>query len=337
MVQQDKEKPVVDFEDQPPLQPPSSGKKSMFSIGGENIKIVVISFLVTLVILFLMSFAGGIFFITKKDFTTNMANVVTTMEQAKAGLAIAQSNVATAIQGIASTITNQVNSSVSQATSQWSSQLASLSGKVDTLSGSLQGLNTQISQLITETDSLSGEIATLKTDKSALEAKITALETKVTTLEAKALDYEKRIKALEGTPSTPTETPSGTVVASYYNSPMYWTTGLPGIPPERSFGLKISNGTDKNLIYVDMTITLQSSFPLSYFIANPTLITDSGILWEYSPGIGNVFRFDGKGYIYVQAKGEFSGLQKLTINTGSYTGTYTISVSSVVINSKILQ
>lgn len=162
-------KTTDDFEEGAPKIKP----KTSFDMGGGTMKVVFTSFVVTLVILAFMSFAGGVAFVTKKDFTANLSNVTTALDQAKADLTRDKSDVAVAIQNLPSTISNQVNSIVAQSIVQWNSQLSSLSDRVTELNNTLQSNIATFAQYATKIDEANSKIASLESRVAALEAIVT--------------------------------------------------------------------------------------------------------------------------------------------------------------------
>lgn len=180
--------------EEPMLAPPSRGKMRNLDIGGGSVKTAAISFVVTFVVLMLMTVAGGVSFVTKQDFAVNMANVATTLEQAKADVAKAKSEIASAVLGIPGTTQTYANNAVVQSTSQWNSQLSAVSDRVT-------GLQTEMNKVA----DLTVKVSILETQAADSEARIKALETKVS-------DYETRIKALEAKLVTPTP-PSSVITA----------------------------------------------------------------------------------------------------------------------------
>jgi len=155
------------------------------NLGGESTKGVLISAVVTVLILAFMAFSGGVGFVTKKDFTTNMASFVATAEQAQAGLIKAQTDVATAIQSMPGTMANQVNTAVLQSTAQWNSQLTSALDKVASLTTTVQSSTTAQNQMSGQISNANAEISSLKAKVVTLETKVTDLLTRIATLEAK--------------------------------------------------------------------------------------------------------------------------------------------------------
>lgn len=150
-----------------PLPPPSpvKAKGRGMDLSGGTGRIVLLSALVTIVLLVLMSVSGGVVFVTKKDFTANMAGLLATMEQAKADLTKSQSAVTSAIQSVPATVANQVSASIAQATSQWNSQLSTVNASVQNNTAAL--------------NSAKAEIATLKEKVSALEIQVADLKAKL--------------------------------------------------------------------------------------------------------------------------------------------------------------
>lgn len=116
-----------------------------------------------------MTFAGGVSFVTKRDFTANIEGVVATYDQAKVDLATVKGEIASAVAGIPTAITNQIGSTVTQAISQWSSQISSLSDRVTAFSNDIQALEAEM-------ESVHLQIATLENEMVELEAQIEELE-----------------------------------------------------------------------------------------------------------------------------------------------------------------
>jgi hypothetical protein len=139
---------------------------------------------------------------------------------------------------------------------------------------------------------------------------------------------------------TSSGTTSGSVVASYFNSPMIFTKPIG--EQTKSFGVKIVNNySDKDLVYVNLTVKMTVA-NISTFedIEPPTLTSTNGYFnWEYERGTGNTVIFNSDAYLYVARDGgEFSDTQKLRlVGDETTTGTYTVSVTSITINSKTLQ
>lgn len=277
---------------EPPLREKRRGLPSM-GFGGGSVKTILISLVVTFVVIMGMGYVGGGQFITKKDFTTNLANMITTMDQAKAGLAQAQSSVATAVQAIPTTVSTQVAASVATATTQWTSQLSALSDKVTASTASSQANVTKISELETK----------LKSDVSTLTVKDTELAGKITALETKVGGYETRIKALEDkvatlsisgisdniTGATLATTKSGVTVtlsaasmmfSNLYLNPGYGLTSSQlyflasaNTTSQQYFNLTINNTTGKRITNLWLQLGLKVVMPDDY--STPTLLLSS--------------------------------------------------------------
>jgi len=173
-------------------RPPSGGGGilSRFSMPQGIAQTIFVSVIVTMVILAMMSFAGGVSFVTKKDFTDNMANVVaslaqvqTEVNQAKTDVAATQSEVSTALNNLPSQISSQISSSIAQATSQWNSQLSSLSDRLNTLSNNVQSYQTTLNQLQSSMDTNHTAITDLQGDIDGLVVDIDELQVQIDELE----------------------------------------------------------------------------------------------------------------------------------------------------------
>lgn len=157
-----------ELDEQPPIMPPKSEKAGRLDTSGIKGQAIV-SAIVTIVILMLMSFAGGAMFVTKSDFTSNWETMTVALEEAQKDLETAKTSVDTAVQGIPAVLTSQINTAVTQSTSQWSSQLAYVQDGIQ--------------QLNTAYNNNANSIATLQGKITTLEGKITTLETQIEELE----------------------------------------------------------------------------------------------------------------------------------------------------------
>lgn len=173
-----------ELEKKPPTRKLDSRGLSNMNRGGDIPKTVIISSIVTIIVLALVTFAGGMGFVTKNDFTANMVGVTDILDQAKVDLATAKSEVVIAVQGIPSIVTNQIGSAVTQVTSQWSKEISLLSDSMTTLGKQSQVNVSAISELTANIESANLEIV--------------GLQDKVTVLESVVAEYEERIEELEG-------------------------------------------------------------------------------------------------------------------------------------------
>lgn len=154
-------------------------------------------------------------------------------------------------------------------------------------------------------------------------------------------DLEERITVLEGGSSSDGETgtTSGTVVASYYNSPM----GFKGFDTDdtitSNFGIKlVNNDAAKSLSYISITIKFTLS-DASKFDAIALTSGNDTFNWAVRPGVGNVIICAADAYVYVaNGGGEWSENQNLILSrSDGSSGTFTATVNSITINSKTLQ
>lgn len=173
-----------EMDEQPPLRPTINPSSSVLDIGSGVVKTVLISFVVTFLTLSLLSFMGGGFLVTQKDFTANMEGIVAAIEQSKIDLANAKAEVTSAVQGIPGTVATYVNNAVSQSTSQWTGQLSSVSDRVTALENSSQINTTSLSQLVSDLESVKVEITSLKESVSLLETQLANYEVRIASLEA---------------------------------------------------------------------------------------------------------------------------------------------------------
>ena len=232
-----------ELKDKPSTRQPRSTNLPNLNIGGDTSKTVIISLIVTVVVLSLVLFTGGMGFVTKKDFTADMAGVATFMEQAKVDLATAKSEVAIAVEGIPTIIANQLDSIVTQDPNQWSNQIASL---------------------LSKTDSFGENIQTLESEMESANLEIIDLADQVASLEVAVTDYEERIEELEDrTPGSGTSSEEDTTIwtlSAFTNksSIVVDTNSYPyRIEEEGDYGITLDlfNNTDTTIENVITTIT----------------------------------------------------------------------------------
>ena len=240
--------PGEEFDDQPPLTPP----RSMKAGGGIDISgmkgNIIVSAVVTIVILAFMTFAGGMGFVTKKDFTANIASVATVLEKANADLAKnktefdalltkAKADIVAAAQSVPTTVSSQVSTAILQATGQ--------------LNSAIQSNTTALSQLTSKVNDVGSQIVALKDS-------ITKLETEVADLKVVASNQEERIVELE-TPSSTASSSSDpfTVESRIVSKTMSYssTTGNTTV----TFGVKLilTNKENRNLEDIELEVPLE--------------------------------------------------------------------------------
>ena len=300
-----------------PLEPPmNSGRFG--GLSGGTLPMVAISAVVSIVVMLGMGFVGGGFFITKQDFTKNLANVSASVAAAQADAANSKNSVATAVQSIPNTVSTYVNNAVAQSTSQWNSQLSSMSDRVTSMNTVVQPLAGRISDLDTRVTS----------DVNALNTKVADLTTRVATLETKSSDHTTRIKALEDKLATTTTTSTGSTSASgvtitvtpLQSNPVY--TNM-----QYGYSLTISNTTSTlKRVYIQALLTPSSSYPnqtlstvsAATFTASGGSITDGTFTTIYTPSNGvNCIRILSTSNGYIPA-----------IGTGSITVIVTFTYSA---------
>ncbi len=254
---------------------------------------------------------------------------------------------ATTLQNTYKTLSDQVNALANKVEAH-TNALNNMANKSD-----LTAMQTQLSQLNTTLTQLQTAVSNIpKTDYTS---QITALTTQLSALSTQLTNDEKTLTALQATvdgltttttpPSTTTTTGvvTGVVTASYYNSPMVFIKSASTLIQDRTFGITLANGTAKDLVYVALTLTLQSSVNLdNAFIGYGTPVSKSGnFTWSLSQATGNKLVYTADAYIYVASGNEMSDIQTVTLDFTSSTlnngATVTVSVTSVVINSKTLQ
>ena len=239
--------PGEEFDDQPPLTPP----RSMKAGGGIDISgmkgNIIVSAVVTIVILAFMTFAGGMGFVTKKDFTANIASVATVLEKANADLAKnktefdalltkAKADIAAAAQSVPTTVSSQVSTAILQATGQ--------------LNSAIQSNTTALSQLISKVNDVGSQIVALKDS-------ITKLETEVAGLKVVVSDQEERIAELETPPSSKSSSDPFTIESRIVSKTMSYssTTGNTTV----TFGVKLilTNKETRDLEDIELEVPLE--------------------------------------------------------------------------------
>ena len=165
-----------EFEEQPSLTPPvrvpKGGKVDLGSMKGT----ILVSAVVTIVILTFMTIAGGVGLVTKKDFTANIQEFVTTVETAKSELEVAKTDAENAIKGIPAIVSSQVVTQVAGQLNTLSTTVGAASGKVDTMTTTVQNLNTTVTQANARIATLTEEIASLKANDTDYEHRLLELE-----------------------------------------------------------------------------------------------------------------------------------------------------------------
>ena len=221
---------------QPPLRlerKARNGGGQGFDMGNPLVKMVMVAVVVTLVIVMGMGAMGGGAFVTKSDFTKNIAGMVTTVETASADLVKTKTDIKAEVQTAVAGVPTTINNAMATTVTALNAQIADMSNRVNNFSGTIQSNTNEIIKLVSKTDTANSNIATLNTQINALTTANTALSTKVTSLEAKvtalqtlATAYDVRIKALEATatPTTPTTVsstiPNVTMTASVIDDGM---------------------------------------------------------------------------------------------------------------------
>ncbi len=287
----------------------------------------VVSAVVTIAILAVWALPQTV---SKKDYDVVVKSLSADVTQLQGSVA--------ALSAVASQI-SQINGNINSLTSEVSSLRSSLgnyttSGQVSSMMASglasiqqnITSLNTQISALAKSSD-----VSSLQVSVNELQTKVTKLRTDVDVLNGGTI-----------TTTTGTGSTSGSIVASISNSPMRFVAPITGAQTH-SFGLKfVNNYSDKDLSYVNVTVKMTIA-NLSAFVlnGNPALVSGSGTFtnWEYDSGSGSTVTFTSDAWVSVsRGGGDFYDTQKLTLyGDATLTGTYTVTVNSITINSKTLQ
>lgn len=142
---------------QTPLR--TSKSTSQISGGGGMGKMALVALGVAVGVMVVMSAMGGGFFVTKADFSTNMANMAISLQESTASMN-------TAVEGLPNTISVAVSNAINQ---------------------EMSGINQSISQMREDVSLLDSAVAT----------KIADLDAKIVTLQTQVTDYEDRIAILE--------------------------------------------------------------------------------------------------------------------------------------------
>ena len=198
MVTSENEKPLKASEEEileaeampePPLRasPTGRGMPKLNMLGSGLMQAVVVSVIVTVLLVFVaLPMFGGGNFVTKNDFDTNVASVITSMNQITADNSKKQSEINAAIQNIPGTVTNAIDQKVSS-------------------------LSSQISNIASQIESNASSVATLNADISSIEIMLDELSAKVTALQGKLDAMDVRLKAVEddtGGTSTSVDAPA---------------------------------------------------------------------------------------------------------------------------------
>lgn len=219
----------------------------------------------------------------------------------------------------------------------------------------IQALTAKISTLESKVNSNSpvsaSEIQQLKDELNALKTKesndTSNLSNRFDEVNTKLNDLTIKVAAILTVFPTPTSTitptptvTTGQVIANYFNSPMIFSKP-PATGQAKQFGIKLTNTyTDKDLAFVNISIKMTIANLSAFEASEPKLESINDIFtWTYSRGTGNTVTFTSDAYVYVSANnGEFADTQKLTIyGDETTTGSYTVSINSIVINSKTMQ
>ena len=337
--------------DAPPSLDPSNirAKKSGGDSGMGGMKLYIMIAGISLIIAFLV-----VTFVATTPFNKSLKTVNTTAASAltSANTAIASATKAqSAIDGAINDI-----SSLKAAVNDINNRMTTVNTSIKSLQDSIAGIPAQLKGFVTSSQvsgfATSDQItAAVNTATTNLQTTITALKAQLTTDEATIATDEAAIKALQAAPTTttttttPTTTPTtptaGLVTTSFYNSPMVYTKTAATTTEDRTFGIEINNGTTKDLVYVSLTVTLQSSVALTDKGVLYTLTSNTGTYnWTLSQETGGKLVLTSDAYIYVAAGDEVSDNETLDLNLGASTlnnGSYTVSVTSIVLNSKTLQ
>lgn len=269
--------------DQPPITPSGGvgggglgGRKLNFG-GAKNsstIGTIVIALVVTVVVLFAFNLFGGVFFVSKTDFTNNLSGVANDIKTIKSDVNTKMTDVNTTVSGIPTIIGKEIDKSIANINNQFATINTKLSG-YDT---KIQDANTNANKALTATNDLSTKIGSMPSSTTDLNTKIVDLNTKIadltklnsdlatkiTDLTTKLTALEIRIKALEDKMvassggGTTTITDSGVTAIIVGN----WLTNTLSIeaittevnPVGVSFGIKVSNNTGKKIKDVQLGI-----------------------------------------------------------------------------------
>lgn len=158
--------------------------------GGASMKQVALLVLVGIIVSVIavnVLFLGN--YVSKKDFTTNIQNMNTTVEQAKSGLTQIVQAVQNTVNQFPATISSQINDAVNKATTGMTAQIATQQSQVNNMASA-------VTDKATKAD-ISGINTNITNQVNQLNTKITDLQTKITTDGATITALTTRIKTLE--------------------------------------------------------------------------------------------------------------------------------------------
>lgn len=286
---------------EPPITP--GGNENMgtrVKLGGGVIQTVIVSLVVAIVVFVGMGMVGFGNFVTKKDFTTNLQGVVTTLDKAKSDITNMQKAVDTAITGISDKVNTQVNTAVSGQMGEVNNRINALSAKIDTAQSQIQTALANSTDALSKSNSLSGSLANINSsledilaDFNSLKQTVSSFTTNMTALDTRLKVVETKLASGSGGTGGSSALPFTYTVAVINESDNTTTTDNISHKSSLSLKLTLTNTTDKALEDIGMFIPIEIDFSHGTII-NKTMSLTGWTIQDNGAGYGySVFSLKG--------------------------------------------
>lgn len=302
----------------------SGGKKSGLDMGGGGWGKTIIAVLLAVVIGLGIS---SVQMVSKKDFTTNISGIVTTLNGVQTSVQASNDALTTAINNIPNQITSQVStetqvlstqiSQLSSAISEIDSQLQSDEATLNSLSSQLSNLSSTDSTIQDDITSLNDTIDSLQVQIVNNEETITSLQTTINTLQTTVTSLQTTVTDLQGGATDGSST-SGLVKAEIVtvgDLPISFANWN-GSPHSITFKLKITNGLTKNIDNVQLILVAYGYPVVPVMATNYPQFTSTGQVWTLISSSANVFYYSNA----------YTTFSPLTVKAGK-TDTYYVTMS----------
>lgn len=224
------------------------------------IMMAVVSLVVSIVVtMMILPWLGGGSMVTKKDFTTNIGNLATTIDKVKSDANAALVPLKSSVDGIPSQVSTAVNNATANFLKQ--SDINELNGTVSGLSNQVATLNGNYGNLSATVTELSSDTTTNAASISAQTEQINGLNVTITDLTTQLDDALARIEVLETTP-TPTPTPTPTTVAESLSVTVKTMSGAlyptDNVTLTTAFRVQVKNNTTSTIGDIVLGIQVQT-------------------------------------------------------------------------------
>ncbi len=273
-----KQEILEDEEDDLPMRQPSNKYPTGF--GSSTLKNVLLNVAVTLAIIMAMGFFGGGTFVTKKDFTTNMTNISSTITQMTSDIAAKQNEVNTTLATIPDKINKAVADAIGNANSQTSQQISNLSNQVNNFNSSIQNNTDKVNSLSSKVDTnntnFNQQVSDLTTKLASATQMIDSLNNKMSDMQDTMNDYDDRISKIEDNQIViPTSTPDSITasVKTISNSLVASSnTSMTG-----SIRVELTNTTNQKINDVVLDVMIQTDIIAGY---SSSSLSGASTIWQ---------------------------------------------------------